>query len=84
MNERIKELERQARQLAQEAVDQKKYNTYSEYQQSLSDQSYAKFAELIVEEFRNVLADEYRKTPLECCGHFLRADETIAKHFYGV
>lgn len=43
-----------------------------------------KFAELIVEECRNVLADEYRKTPLECCGHFLRADEAIAMHFYGV
>lgn len=43
----------------------------------------AKFAELIVEEFRDVLAEEYRKTPLECCGYFLRADEAIAKHFYG-
>jgi hypothetical protein len=43
-----------------------------------------KFAELIVEEFRGVLSEEYRKTPLECCGHFLRADEAIAKHFYGV
>lgn len=43
-----------------------------------------KLAELIVEEFRTVLADEYRKTPLECCGHFLRADEAIAEHFYGV
>ena len=44
----------------------------------------AKFAEFIIEECRDVLADEYRKTPLECCGHFLRADEAIAEHFYGV
>lgn len=42
-----------------------------------------RFAQLLVEEFRTVLADEYRKTPLECCGHFLRADEAIAEHFYG-
>lgn len=48
------------------------------------DTVYERFAELIVEEFRAVLADEYRKTPLECCGHFIRADEAIAQHFYGV
>ena len=43
-----------------------------------------KFAELIVEECRNVVADLYRKTPLELCGPLLQADEEIAKHFYGV
>jgi hypothetical protein len=43
-----------------------------------------KFAMLIVEECRNVLADVYRGVPLECCGHFLYADEILAKHFYGV
>ena len=42
-----------------------------------------KFAELIVEELRSVLSDVYRETPLECCGHFLHADEVIMKHFYG-
>ena len=42
-----------------------------------------RFAQLIIEECREVLTEEYRKTPLECCGHFLRADEEIAKHFYG-
>ena len=41
-----------------------------------------KFAELIVEECRNVLTEVYRETPIECCGHFLRADEKIAEHFH--
>ena len=78
MNERIQELVGQAKFMAEETLNKQisanaELNAFAE-----------KFAELIVEEFRNVLADEYRKTPLECCGHFLRADETIAKHFYGV
>jgi len=42
------------------------------------------FAELIVEECRDVLTNVYGKVPLECCGHFLYADEMLAKHFYGV
>ena len=42
-----------------------------------------KFAELIVEECRNVIGEVYRKTPLELCGSLLTADEEIAKHFYG-
>ena len=41
-----------------------------------------KFAELMVEECRNVLSEVYRETPLECCGHLLHADEKIAQHFY--
>ena len=43
-----------------------------------------KFAELIVEECRNVVTDVYHKTPLELCGPLLTADEEIANHFYGV
>jgi hypothetical protein len=43
-----------------------------------------KFAELIVEECRNVVTEVYRNTPLELCGPLLTADEEIAKHFYGV
>ena len=43
-----------------------------------------KFAELIVEECRNVVIEVYRKTPLELCGPLLTADEEIADHFYGV
>ena len=69
MNERIKEL------LEQAGV---KYVTMPK------DTVYEKFAELIVEECRNVLADVYRQVPLECCGHFLYADEVLSKHFYGV
>lgn len=42
------------------------------------------FAELIIAEFRGVLVDEYLNTPLECCGHFLRLDEAILDHFYGL
>lgn len=47
------------------------------------DSGYRKFAELIVEECRNVLADEYRKSPIETIGYFISVDEAIAKHFYG-
>ena len=43
-----------------------------------------KFAELIVEECRNVVSGVYRNTPLELCGPLLTADEEIAIHFYGV
>ena len=43
-----------------------------------------KFAELIVEECRNVVNEVYRNTPLELCGPLLTADEALAKHFYGV
>lgn len=43
-----------------------------------------KFAELIVEECRNVVSDVYRNTPLELCGPLLTVDEEILNHFYGV
>lgn len=75
MNERIKEFAKQAG---------FKVNWQHEDVQAIKMAQYEEFAALIVEEFRTVLTDEYRKTPLECCGHFLRADEAIAKHFYGV
>jgi hypothetical protein len=75
MNERIRQLAEQAQKVIWPAD-----GNVTE----LTSLDIEKFAELIVEEFRNVLSDEYRKTPLECCGHFLRADEAIAKHFYGV
>ena len=42
------------------------------------------FADLIVREFRGVVSDVYRKTPLELCGPLLSVDEEIMKHFYGV
>jgi len=50
MNERITELYIQARQLAQETADKTKYDTHTEYQQSVTDRSYDTFAELIVQE----------------------------------
>ena len=76
MNERIKELVKQAADYA---------NTYSDAGADVWFEIYnKKFAELIVEECRNVVSDVYRKTPLEICGPLLTADEEIAKHFYGV
>ena len=76
MNERIK-------QLAEQAADYA--NTYSDAGADVWFEIYnKKFAELIVEECRNVVSDVYRKTPLEICGPLLTADEEIAKHFYGV
>lgn len=41
------------------------------------------FAAALIEECREVLSEEYRQTPLECCGHFLRLDEAILNHFFG-
>ena len=73
MNERIQ-------QLAIQVIGDYSYGDYWPF----FEEELEKFTELIVEEFRGVLSEEYRKTPLECCGHFLRADEAITKHFYGI
>jgi len=69
MNERIQELAEQA------GFDQH----HAEY-----DTRIKQFAELVVEECRNVVTEVYRNTPLELCGPLLTVDEEIAKHFYGV
>ena len=74
MNERIKEFARQAG---------FKVNWQHEDVQAIKMAQYKEFAELIVEECRNVLTDVYREVPLECSGHLLYADEVLAKHFYG-
>ena len=58
MNERIIKLEIKAKELARELVDQRKYDTYTEYQQSLNDHSYIKFAQLIVEECAKLNLDQ--------------------------
>jgi hypothetical protein len=60
-----------------------KVNWQHEDVQAIKMAQYKEFAELIVEECRNVLTDVYREVPLECSGHLLYADEVIAKHFYG-
>ena len=73
MNERIKEL-------AEQCGFKSNPDIYDRNQSF----DIEKFAELIVEECRNVVSDVYRKTPLEICGPLLTADEEIAKHFYGV
>jgi hypothetical protein len=73
MNERIKELAEQA-----DITLSDRDGWWVAYDEDLE-----RFAELIVEECRNVLTDVYREVPLECSGHLLYADEVIAKHFYG-
>lgn len=77
MNERIREL---AEQTGMRTV------TYEDGEETYFTESLdvQKFAELIIEECRNVLADEYRNSPTETIGCFIRADEVIAKHFYRV
>lgn len=83
MNDRIKELAQQAAQVANEATDAVNDDTGACRQ--VWDEVYdQKFAELIIEECRNVVTEVYHKTPLELCGPLLTADEEIAKHFYGV
>ena len=75
MNERIKDM------LEQPVFDRLRdwYNIGPVQRATLEE-----FAELIVEECRNVVTEVYRKTPLELCGPLLTADEKIVKHFYGV
>ena len=75
MNERIRQLAEQASHQSPDG-----YPVTIPYSKDFAE----KFAELIVEECRNVVSDVYRKTPLEICGPLLTADEEIAKHFYGV
>lgn len=58
MNERIWQLQGQAKVLAEEIVNQRKYDDYMEYKQSLMDQTMNKFAELIVQECINYLDSE--------------------------
>ena len=50
MNERIWQLQGQTKVLAEEIFNQRKYDDYIEYKQSLMDQTMNKFAELIVQE----------------------------------
>jgi hypothetical protein len=73
MNERIKQL------LAEAHLDVMEENGKID-----TNQVAERFAELIVREFRGVVSDVYRKTPLELCGPLLTVDEEIMKHFYGV
>ena len=44
-------------------------------------EDFEKFAELIVEECRIVVAQVFRKTPMELCGPLAEADDEIARHF---
>ena len=78
MNERIRELAEQAGFI----VDQSGHIMVCFT--SDGNDEVKKFAESIIEECRNVVADVYRNTPLELCGPLLAADEEIAKHFYGI
>ena len=78
MNERIKKLAEQAGMY----VDLKGEPWPKWMGAEECEVAYKKFAELIVEECRNVLTEVYRETPLESCGYLLRADEKIAEHFY--
>ena len=81
MNERIKELAEQAGMVVGSYA-----NDGSDVwmERLKTPGALEKFAELIVEECRNVISEVYRNTPLEICGPLLTADEEIAKHFYGV
>lgn len=84
MNPRIKELYMQAHSVREYPLDDPMRGGNPPTVYWGGEVSADKFAELIVEECRNVVADLYRKTPLELCGPLLQADEEIAKHFYGV
>jgi hypothetical protein len=84
MNERIKELAEQAKAYSDQQWLEAGYPNWEIYSKYYTKDYNEKFAELIVEECRNVVTEVYRNTPLELCGPLLTADEEIAKHFYGV
>ena len=74
MNERILELVEQAGGIHRN-------DDGDELTPALVGKGVEKFAELIVEECRNVVTELYRKSPLELCGILITADEKIAEHF---
>ena len=75
MNERIKLLAEQAKFMAEEDIN--KQISYNTELKAFAE----KFAQLIVEECRIVVAQVFRKTPMELCGPLAEADDEIAKHF---
>ncbi len=50
----------------------------------INQETLDKFAELILEDFRDILGEVYRETPLEFSGYLLALDEKVCQHFYGV
>ena len=81
MNSQILKLARKSGATVNEGFDGTKNFVYGI---AMSPEELDKFAQLIVEECRNVVTELYRKSPLEVCGYLIAADEEIAKHFYGV
>lgn len=75
MNERIWQLQGQAKALAEDIVSQRKYDDYMEYKQCLMDQTMNKFAELIVKECASV---GYDASYYECA---LNVSNKIKEHF---
>ena len=85
MNQRIQELSAIAKNLAtDEAIHLGRIHNRTLSLDEEQEIFTKKFAELIVEECRNVVTELYRNTPLELCGPLITADEKIAEHFYGV
>lgn len=77
MNERIWQLQGQAKVLAEEIVSQRKYDDYMEYKQSLMDQTMNKYAELIVQECISVV-----QKGGGMCGAI--SSNNLKQHFFGV
>ena len=77
MDKRIEELREESLVWATENLDPDQLND-NEWSVAINN----KFAELLVEEFRDILNEAAQECPLECAGHFLYADEKIAKYFY--
>jgi ribosomal protein L16/L10AE len=73
MNNKINDLAVQAGLIAKE---------YNGFDRTALTAAEREFARLIVEQCRQVLTEVYRKTPLECAGYLLGADEEIAEYFY--
>lgn len=81
MNNRIKELTEQATiRVNNPTVNSRGMVICDNWEEGIS---MSKFAQLIIEDCKDVIAKVYRNTPLELCGPLLTANEEIDKHFYG-
>lgn len=73
MNQKIKDLALKAN---------LEYNVFLPDAWSGENKDLEKFANSIIEECQNVIAEVYREMPLEICGWMLHLDERILDRFY--
>jgi hypothetical protein len=76
MNERIKEI-------AQQADVYARSDNSSMLLENFQQRYTEKFAELLLEDVRQIITDVYQEVPFEQSAQFLYLEEEIVEHFYG-